>query len=153
MMEKRDIQTSISSTHVLKGSIGYITPEYGLGEKPSIAGDAYSFGVMLLELFTGKSPADEGFTEELNLSQWVKSSFPKKLGEIIDCELLKLGDDLYYQGHYVSRNLQYDCLTTVIEIGLSCNVNSPNGRLNMRNALHNLKSAKQSLLKHTALGT
>ncbi|GAA0163438.1 hypothetical protein LIER_19304 [Lithospermum erythrorhizon] len=60
----------ISSTHGLKGSISYIPPEYGLGQKPSTAGDVYSFGIMLLEVFTGRSPTHESFVGlGLRLSQ------------------------------------------------------------------------------------
>ncbi|KAF7842267.1 putative receptor-like protein kinase [Senna tora] len=61
-------EVSISSTHVLRGSIGYIPPEYGWGEKASFAGDVYSFGTVLLELFSGKSPTDDIFTGGLSLT-------------------------------------------------------------------------------------
>uniref|UniRef100_A0A803MJ41 non-specific serine/threonine protein kinase n=1 Tax=Chenopodium quinoa TaxID=63459 RepID=A0A803MJ41_CHEQI len=64
LMEQIGGQHSISSSHVMKGSIGYMPPEYGLGAKPSTAGDTYSFGVTLLELFTAKSPSNESFTGE-----------------------------------------------------------------------------------------
>ncbi|GMN75627.1 hypothetical protein TIFTF001_056714, partial [Ficus carica] len=122
--------------------------EYGLGEKPSTAGDAYSFGVMLLELFTGMSPTHESFTVELNLQRWVQLSFQENSVKVIDSELLQLGEALYHQGHHLSRKLQFDCLATVIEIGLACTASFPNERMNMRNALHKLKAAKNDLLKH-----
>ena len=123
--------------------------EYGLGEKPSTAGDSYSFGVVLLELFTGKCPIDDTFTDLLNLPQWVDSIFPQNLLQVIDSELLQLVENLYHEGQYVSPKLQYDCLTTIIETGLSCTTSSPSGRMSMRNALHHLKAAKDKLLKHT----
>ena len=122
--------------------------EYGLGEKPSTAGDAYSFGVMLLELFTGMSPTHESFTVDLNLQRWVQSSFQENLVKVIDSKLLELGEALYHQGHHLNRKLQFDCLATVIEIGLACTASSPNERMNMRYALHKLKAAKDDLLKH-----
>jgi len=56
-----------------------INAEYGLGVKPSIAGDAYSFGVLLLELFTGKSPIDDSLMGEQTLVEWVQSACPAKL--------------------------------------------------------------------------
>ncbi|KAF2564403.1 hypothetical protein F2Q70_00017797 [Brassica cretica] len=84
---------SISSTHVLKGSIGYIPPEYGIGEKPSQAGDVYGFGVMLLELSSGKSPMDEFFEGDQNLISWISYGFQgNAIMEVIDPKLKRLID-------------------------------------------------------------
>ncbi|KAI4385829.1 hypothetical protein MLD38_003822 [Melastoma candidum] len=48
-------------THVstdLVGTLGYIPPEYGQASVATYKGDIYSFGVVLLELVTGKRPMD-----------------------------------------------------------------------------------------------
>ncbi|KAJ7958219.1 Receptor-like protein kinase [Quillaja saponaria] len=87
LMERSGDRYSISSTHVLKGSIGYIPPEYGLGAKPSVAGDVYSFGVMLLELFSGRCPTHDRFKEGRDLTSWVQSEFPANIVQVIDPEL------------------------------------------------------------------
>ncbi|MCO5557880.1 hypothetical protein L7F22_011452 [Adiantum nelumboides] len=50
-----------ADTHVtteLVGTLGYIPPEYGEALNATTRGDIYSFGVVLLELLTGKRPID-----------------------------------------------------------------------------------------------
>ncbi|KAK3164898.1 hypothetical protein QOZ80_1AG0026220 [Eleusine coracana subsp. coracana] len=52
-----------NSTLGVRGSIGYIAPEYGEGSSISTLGDVYSLGILLLEMFTGRSPTDDMFRE------------------------------------------------------------------------------------------
>eukprot|EP01018_Ginkgo_biloba_P027963 Gb_07415 [translate_table: standard] len=73
---------SLSSTLTLKGSVGYIAPEYGVGGEVSAKGDVYSYGVLLLEMFTRKRPINEMFEGDLNLHKWVRSAFPNRVTEI-----------------------------------------------------------------------
>eukprot|EP01018_Ginkgo_biloba_P011084 Gb_33024 [translate_table: standard] len=64
------MQDALSSALALKGSVGYIAPEYGLGGRTSTKGDVYSYGIVVLELVTGKKPTSDMFAEELNLHKW-----------------------------------------------------------------------------------
>ena len=127
--------------------------EYGLGKKPSKAGDVYSYGVMLLELFTGKSPTHERFVGELNLIKLVQSAFPSSLLQILDPELLPSMENLPQADSQSATNLviQLDCLTTIFGVGLSCTSASPDGRISMRDALRKLKSVKDTLNKRSAV--
>ena len=66
--------------------------ECGSEGRVSIKGDIYSFGVMLLEMFSRKKPTDDMFVGELSLRKWVMASIPEKIMEIIDGNLLRTGD-------------------------------------------------------------
>ncbi|XXG58233.1 hypothetical protein AAC387_Pa04g0593 [Persea americana] len=59
------------------GSIGYIAPEYGTGANPSTYGDVYSYGILLLEMVTGKRPSDDMFKDDLSLHQFAKMALPE----------------------------------------------------------------------------
>ncbi|MCI05987.1 kinase-like protein, partial [Trifolium medium] len=56
-----------SSTIGIKGTIGYAPPEYGMGSEISTYGDMYSFGVLMLEMLTGRRPTNEMFEDGQNL--------------------------------------------------------------------------------------
>ncbi|CAA7401136.1 unnamed protein product [Spirodela intermedia] len=62
-------------THVsteLVGTLGYIPPEYGNAWVATLRGDIYSFGVVLLELLTGRRPIDMRKPKQSNeLVGWV----------------------------------------------------------------------------------
>ncbi|XP_047249932.1 probable LRR receptor-like serine/threonine-protein kinase At3g47570 [Capsicum annuum] len=87
---KSPLNKQISIT--LKGSIGDIPPEYGSGVNVSTLGDIYSFGIMLLELFTGRRPTDEIVKDGLNNQQYIKTNLPRHVMDIVDPSLLLLYD-------------------------------------------------------------
>ncbi|PRQ57065.1 putative protein kinase RLK-Pelle-LRR-XII-1 family [Rosa chinensis] len=79
-----------SSCVGVKGTIGYAPPEYGMGNEVSIQGDVYSYGILLLEMFTGKRPTDNMFQGTLNLHNLEKAALPERLVDIVDTTLVLL---------------------------------------------------------------
>nr|DAD24836.1 TPA_asm: hypothetical protein HUJ06_026300 [Nelumbo nucifera] len=147
MAERESQETSSTTTCGLKGSVGYIPPEYGLGGKASTRGDVYSFGVVLLELFTGKSPTHEMFMGELSLAKWVQSAIPGNIREILDPELLHQMDYFCPAGYHISPTIQQKSLESMLDVALSCAIDSPQLRINMRVALHALKDIRDTVVR------
>ncbi|EXB51262.1 putative LRR receptor-like serine/threonine-protein kinase [Morus notabilis] len=76
----------------LRGSVGYAAPEYGMGSEVSTSGDMYSYGILLLEMFTGKKPTDDMFKDDMNLHNFVSLALPQHVEEILDPKILLQGD-------------------------------------------------------------
>jgi serine/threonine protein kinase len=60
------------SSNTIAGSYGYIAPEYGYSMKITEKSDVYSYGVVVLEVLTGKQPIDPTIPDGLHIVDWVK---------------------------------------------------------------------------------
>ncbi|XP_044473876.1 receptor-like protein kinase BRI1-like 3 [Mangifera indica] len=78
------------SVSTLAGTPGYVPPEYYQSFRCTTKGDVYSYGVILLELLSGKRPIDPSeFGDDNNLVGWAKQLHrEKRSNEILDPELM-----------------------------------------------------------------
>ncbi|XP_010939071.1 receptor kinase-like protein Xa21 [Elaeis guineensis] len=129
--------TGMSSSVRIRGSIGYIAPEYGAGGKASRFGDVYSYGILLLEMLTGKSPINNMFKDGLSLQKFVEMAFPNKVIEIVD-PLMPLVED---------RSKGHECLVSMARIGLCCSNQSARERMNISDV-----ATKMHAIRDTYLG-
>lgn len=106
-----------TSSTGLRGTIGYAAPEYGMGSEVSTYGDMYSFGILLLEMFTGKRPTDEMFNNSLNIHNFAKAALGKQVMQIMDPIILSQETE--------HRSLLRECLTVIFEIGVACSAETP----------------------------
>ncbi|KAJ6372494.1 hypothetical protein OIU76_026902 [Salix suchowensis] len=144
-----DDSVSFSSADgFLCGSVGYIAPEYGMGKRASTQGDVYSFGVLLLEIITGRRPTDVLFHEGSSLHEWVKSHYPHKLKPIVDQAVLRCAPSVM-QGSY--NKICSDVVLELIELGLVCTQNNPSTRPSMLDVASEMGSLKQYLSNHPSL--
>ncbi|GJN12033.1 hypothetical protein PR202_ga30276 [Eleusine coracana subsp. coracana] len=60
------------SSNTVAGSYGYIAPEYGYMMKITQKSDVYSYGVVVLEVLTGKQPIDPTIPDGLHVVDWVR---------------------------------------------------------------------------------
>ncbi|KAL2501156.1 putative LRR receptor-like serine/threonine-protein kinase [Forsythia ovata] len=123
---------------ITMGTLGYIAPEYGLEGSVSIRCDVYSYGIMLMEVFTRMKPSSEIFSGELSLRSWINDSMPNAITRIIDSNLLGPEEDDY------TENLK--CLSSIMELALNCSMESANERVNMKDVVVALKKIRFQLL-------
>ncbi|KAG8363953.1 hypothetical protein BUALT_Bualt19G0075900 [Buddleja alternifolia] len=131
--------SSIYSTHdsssiAIKGTIGYIPPEYGMSDMVSTAGDVYSYGIFLLEMFTNRRPTDaEG------LHDFVSKALPSQVMEVVDPFIL-----LEYNQHDRNSSSIKNCMIFVLGVGVACSKELPGDRMLMTDVvreLHKIKNA------------
>uniref|UniRef100_A0A0D9WV10 non-specific serine/threonine protein kinase n=1 Tax=Leersia perrieri TaxID=77586 RepID=A0A0D9WV10_9ORYZ len=136
--------SSISSIG-LKGTIGYIPPEYAGSGFLSTSGDVYSFGVVLLELLTGKRPTDPMFCNGLSIINFVERNYPDATTQIIDTYLREDHKELALATLDEDKAV-YQLLLDMLGVALSCTRQNPNGRMNMREAAAKLHAIKISYI-------
>ncbi|XP_065854517.1 leucine-rich repeat receptor-like protein kinase PXL1 [Euphorbia lathyris] len=117
---------------MVAGSYGYIAPEYGYTLKVDEKSDIYSFGVVLLELVTGRKPLDPAFGESTDVVGWIR----KRLG---NNRALEEALDPSIAGE--CKHVQEEMLL-VLRIAVLCTAKNPKDRPSMRDVITMLGEAK-----------
>ncbi|KAK3436979.1 hypothetical protein EUGRSUZ_C01538 [Eucalyptus grandis] len=120
-----------SSSVVVKGSVGYVPPEYGMGDMVSTQGDMYSYGILLLEMLIGRRPTEETFKDHLNLHNFVKVALPDPVMEILDSAIINKESE-----NDIER--MRGCTASVLRIGVACSMELPQDRMDVAEALKEL---------------
>ncbi|OMP10210.1 hypothetical protein COLO4_04715 [Corchorus olitorius] len=103
--------TSMSQTHIstmVKGSLGYVDPEYYLRQQLTEKSDVYSFGVVLFEALCARPAVIQNLPkQQISLAHWGRICYRKgTLDQIIDPHL--------------SGKIAFECLEKFGEIAESC---------------------------------
>lgn len=127
--------------------------EYGLGNEVSIHGDVYSYGILLLEMFTGKRPTDSEFGEALGLCKYVEMALQERVASIIDQNLLQEAEDWDARSTTSPSNkdMEIACIASILRIGISCSAETPTDRPQIGDALKELESIRDKLRKDLLL--
>eukprot|EP01018_Ginkgo_biloba_P002069 Gb_24543 [translate_table: standard] len=125
------IQTD-ESMSVIAGSYGYIAPEYAYTLQVDEKSDIYSFGVVLLELLTGRRSVDSEFGDAINIVDWVRGKIQTKEG------ILQVLD----QNVGASCSSVQEEMILVLRVALLCTTRCPADRPSMRDVVTMLSEAK-----------
>ncbi|CAN4092045.1 unnamed protein product [Withania somnifera] len=119
-------------------TLGYIAPEYGQDGLVSTKADVYSYGIMLLEMFTRRKPNDEMFEGGLSLKQWVSYSLPEAIMDVVDANLVTPA--------HSSLQKELDIVALIMKVALDCCAESPARRTNMKEVVGMLQKINIQLL-------
>ncbi|KAK2968943.1 hypothetical protein RJ640_029750 [Escallonia rubra] len=114
--------------------------KYGMGEEVSTEADMYSYGIMLLEMFTGKRPTDSIFIDNFSLHNYVKFALPNRVMEIVDSTILLeemegLNKNRRGKGEFAKLK---SCLESILQLGVICSAELPHERMDSGNVVKEL---------------
>lgn len=116
------------------GTLGYMAPEYSKTLKATLQADVYSFGMMMLELATGRRP--NVLVKERNLRTLAK--WARELVE--ESEELELLDPII-----VKQTVSYEQVAKYFRVACECIAINPGDRPTMRHVFDSLRSLGNSV--------
>ncbi|XP_031276255.1 LRR receptor-like serine/threonine-protein kinase FEI 1 [Pistacia vera] len=118
-------------TTVVAGTFGYLAPEYLQSGRATEKTDVYSFGVLLLELVTGKRPTDPAFVKRgLNVVGWMNTLLKEnRLDDVVD------------KG---CPDADLETVEAILEIAARCTDANPDDRPSMNQVLQLLEQEVMS---------
>ncbi|CAA0809800.1 LRR receptor-like serine/threonine-protein kinase FLS2 [Striga hermonthica] len=124
------------------GTIGYAAPEYGSGGRVSTSADVYSYGILLLEMFTSKKPTDDIFNEEMSLKEWVLEAIQENtVAKIVGPNLLASEDQNFHA--------KEECFSSIFGLAMRCLAVMPDERINMMETTTTLQRIKAKFVADT----
>ena len=122
----------ISPSVAVQALFAYKSPDYVQNQKVSQKTDVYCLGIIILELITGKFPAQYHSNGKggVDVVQWAHSAVSERTEEeLIDAELPKDTN---------SRNQ----MLQLLHIGVACTENNPDQRPKMKEAIRRIEEVQ-----------
>ncbi|XP_058750461.1 probable leucine-rich repeat receptor-like protein kinase At1g68400 [Vicia villosa] len=125
-----DFGLSVFTLPSARRSNGYRAPEASDGRKPSQKSDVYAFGVLLMEILTGKCPSAADGGAEVELPKWVQSVVREEwTAEVFDLELMRYKD-------------AEEEMVALLQIALTCTAVVPDQRPKMSHVVKKIEELR-----------
>ena len=122
----------------------FIVTEYGAGNVVSTDGDIYSYGIIVLEMVTGKRPTNTIFTQGMSLDEYVEMALHTGPMDVVDIRLsLSLKNEA--NDASASHNRKIEALISLLRLGLSCSEEMPTSRMPTGDIIKELVAIKSSI--------
>lgn len=124
----------VSATPSANRIVGYRAPEVTDARKISQKADVYSFGVLLLEILTGKAPSHGSANDDgVDLPRWVQSIVREEwTAEVFDIELLR------------HHNFEED-MVQLLQVAIDCVAQYPDQRPSMKEVVKRIEDLRQNI--------
>ncbi|CAI0443946.1 unnamed protein product [Linum tenue] len=116
--------------------------EYGMGSEVSTNGDVYSYGILLLEMFTGRRPTDETFRDGLNLH-----NFAAALGDNAADYIDPRQDDNSSRSRTNEKQVFAEAVVSIVQVGVECSNEIARERMGISDAVTKLTAVRDKIVK------
>ncbi|CAM0910588.1 unnamed protein product [Alopecurus aequalis] len=116
---------------VVAGSCGYIAPEYTYTLRVDEKSDVYSYGVVLLEILTGRRSVEAEYGEGSNIVDWARRKVAGGGGTLSDVTLQSMSEQALEE------------MALLLRVALLCTSRCPQDRPSMRDVLSMLQEARR----------
>ncbi|KAL6316467.1 hypothetical protein AAG906_018170 [Vitis piasezkii] len=122
-------EPSSSTTPI--GSLGYVSPEAALTGEATKEADVYTFGIVLLEILTGRKPVM--FTQDEDIVKWVKKQLQSgQISELLEPGLLEIDPE----------SSEWEEFLLGVKVGLLCTAPDPLDRPSMSDIVFMLEGCR-----------
>ncbi|KAL7238886.1 hypothetical protein ACSBR2_004896 [Camellia fascicularis] len=139
----QNFSSNQTSSYGIRGTIGYIAPEYGMRSEVSI----------VLEMFTRRRPTNGMFRDGIDLHNFVEAILPDRVVKIMDPILLQEREkgETSLKNTKENRLIRYhkiqDFIISIFQVRVACSVKLAREMMNITNVVAKLQSTRNIVLE------
>lgn len=126
-------------------TVRFDVTEYGAGNIISTHGDIYSYGIIILEMVTGRRPTDNTFGHGLSLRKYVEMAINNRVMDIVNIELVTELENENARVDGAPNRKMLHSLISLLKLGLLCSEETPSSRMSTKDIIKELHAIRNAL--------